>query len=111
MGPVSKYERRATRWKEPWGQAFSIYYPPAPENTTLLDILNIAGWTHGLTTSLRNSKSNRLVNAAAENSPIRASHSYYLFFLITSAFFCSLPVGHGIKSDIEIKKKMFARKI
>lgn len=69
-----------------WGQAFSIYYPPSPENSTLLDILNIAHWTHGLTTSLRNSKSNRLVNAAAENSPISSSHSYYLLFLITCAW-------------------------
>lgn len=51
-----------------------------PENTTLLDILNIAHWTHGLTTSLRQRKSSRLVNAAVENSPIRSSHSYALFF-------------------------------
>lgn len=73
-------DRKATRGKETLGQPFRIYYLLVPENTTLLDILNIAHWTHGLTTSLRQRKSSRLVNAAVENSPIRSSHSFALFF-------------------------------
>ena len=76
------------------GQAFSIHYVPVPENTTLLDVLNIAWRTHGLTASLRRSKSNRLVNAAAENSPIRASPSYssflFLFFPLSLLAFLLL---------------------
>lgn len=66
-----------------------------PENTTLLDVLNIALWTHGLTTSLRRRKSNRLVNAAAENSPIRSSHSFFVFLSFVLAFSTSPPIRHG----------------
>ena len=66
-----------------------------PENTTLLDTLNIALWTHGLTTSLRRRKSYRLVNAAAENSPIRSSHSFSVFVSFVLASSTSLPVRHG----------------
>lgn len=77
----------------------AFYYVPVPENTTLLDILNIARWTLGLTTSLRTRKSNRLVNAAAENSPIRASHSHSLFFYhLYLPFYCVSLLGMAEKN-------------
>lgn len=61
------------------GQPLSIYYEPVPENTTLLDVLYIALLTRGLTT-LRQRKSNGLVNGAAESSPVRRSLSFVLCF-------------------------------
>lgn len=64
------------------------------KNTTLLDVLYIALQTLGLTT-LRQRKSNRPVNAAAENSPIRRYLCFCLFLnhLFFSHFQCLSSLG------------------